>query len=495
MPQLTRMRRDSVVRLIRSFLHRSRRRADRFDLWSWAEEDHPRGEGGKFASNGGGAKAEKKKGSESVASYKKAFGTASVIEGKPALGGKVIEKPASHDPKNIHDLHAMFIYHKQMLEHAKQTGQTDKAKQEYKTANNFYNQAKKLVAEKKAAAPKKEEAKPEPKKEAPPKPTAPAPHLEHGNTVKVAGKTESGGPMVGTVVSWSPDGTKTAVLQLGKTEAEWHKNEDLSAHKVNSEWAKQQEKIGQAVAKEIGAGKTEGTINLTQSVKAAQKEHAPKATPQVSAPKEKTPDVVVKGHYKVWAKELAYSEKNALIDYSNSAYQDINNTLRTKGKEAAHPLVKAKIEAIDAALAKAPGLPHDVVLKRGVGGNFPLTVGDTYEDKGFMSTSVGDGFSGSNQFVIKAPKGAKAAYLTMSSHTKEKEVLLPRGSQLKITNIEVKASIRVIHAELIVSDKTDAADNEAPDDQEADDGEQIDLSDNPKFITQEGDLVLVKEGD
>jgi hypothetical protein len=412
---------------------------------------------------------------------------------------------------------------KEALAEAKKSGDAaaiEKAKAQHKYAMNKTSSAKHVMKKLSdneggtfsKAAPAKTEA---PKPTAKETPKAPAPHLEHGNTVKVAGATEAGGPKVGTVVGWNTEGTHTAILQLGKTEAEWHPNEKLSAHTANSSWAKEQEAIGKQVAKELGPGKSSmGPLNLEaevgQASKAAAKEKAQakpkKPTPQVSSSssassvsKTKAGPELVKSnphawgtaHYSAWKSSLTSKENSSIVAYSGSAYHSINSSLRKGDASNAH------VAAIDAALAKSPGLPHDTVLKRGMGGNFPVEVGMTYHDKGYMSTSVSEGFGGSNKMVINAPKGSKGAYLVQSSHPGEKEFLLPRGSQIKVTKVETIGGVRYIHGDLMPDVKLDqqqeweSLTEEERERLNAEEPEQDDLTNNPKFISTEEDFLPV----
>ena len=105
---------------------------------------------------------------------------------------------------------------------------------------------------------------------------------------------------------------------------------------------------------------------------------------------------------------------------------------------------------IDKAIEKIK-LTEDKELKRGVGSNAAdffnkLKVGDTYEDKGYSSTTTSDkaldafrGEEGSIELVIKAKKGSNAVSMAeigdeslKRTYAEEQEFLLPRNSKFKV---------------------------------------------------------------
>ncbi len=326
-------------------------------------------------------------------------------------------------------------------------------------------------------------------------------------TVKVAGKNEAGGPLVGVVVGQNPAGTHSLVLQLGKGEPEWQANATLSTHLANSTWAKNQEKIAQEA---IQSGKHETA--LIMPVKA---QPASKPTPQVKSKEPvhvspaqagnalamKAPSAWGKAHYSEWAKSLTTKETSAIVSYSNSGYGPTNAALR-KGTVEGNSHVKEHVAQLDSALAKAPRLPHDVMLSRGMDGDLShLKEGMKYEDKGFMSTSVGDkaAFDHKDNILrINAPKGTHGAYLLQSSHSHEKEYLLARGSQVRVTKVEMKGSKRYIHGDLIVTDagNKDAAEQKLTEEEMQrlieEEPETGDLSRNPRFNGHADDLIVTE---
>lgn len=169
-----------------------------------------------------------------------------------------------------------------------------------------------------------------------------------------------------------------------------------------------------------------------------------------------------------WDK-LSEQETNAITEYALRGYFDhINEPLR-EGKtpeELVRPInpytnsariagmntTKDVIDAMDSAIAKN-SLPENLTLFRGIN-NWPKALGTddesklvglTFQDKGFVSTSVeqsravefGSFLKDKYNTVIQieAPKGQHAVAVT-PNFPFEEEVILPRGSQFKITSVE-----------------------------------------------------------
>lgn len=141
------------------------------------------------------------------------------------------------------------------------------------------------------------------------------------------------------------------------------------------------------------------------------------------------------------------AEIEALRTYSGIAYRAINMALR-RGTDAGQ--YAQTILDLDSVFQKCT-LNEDVLLQRGVDGvalgqlwsmvtrDPKSVIGAVVEDKGFMSTSINAGsrFSGECVFQIKAPKGTRAVYMAeWSKFRREYEVLLPRGTKLKIVDVK-----------------------------------------------------------
>lgn len=137
---------------------------------------------------------------------------------------------------------------------------------------------------------------------------------------------------------------------------------------------------------------------------------------------------------------------NALKSYTGSRYKDINKFLR-KGPPPQESKIVADMDKAFDKVAEKGGLSGGVTVYRGMRSHnlqiegISLTEGTVIHDKGFMSTSAREGAAkrfGNVHFEIDVPKGTKAAYLErVSKHTKEKELLLARGTKIRIKSVTV----------------------------------------------------------
>ena len=151
--------------------------------------------------------------------------------------------------------------------------------------------------------------------------------------------------------------------------------------------------------------------------------------------------------------EMAHPEfSGAISTYESAGGYRINEALRD-------PLIsedafQGTIDLLDKAIDIAPPLSEELVTYRGVKGdglNFFETkeVGDTWEDKGYTSTTIDAGvaqqFGGSQPydglvFRMKLPAGTKGIFPSgyhepmygWSPSMTEAEFLMPRGSKFKI---------------------------------------------------------------
>ena len=152
--------------------------------------------------------------------------------------------------------------------------------------------------------------------------------------------------------------------------------------------------------------------------------------------------------------ELAHPEfSGAISNYEGSLGKDMNEALRDP--QISDDGYKPIIDALDKAMEIAPPLSEEVVAYRGVKGNGldffdRLKVGDTWEDKGFTSTTIDPAiarrFGGSQPyydgiiFRIKLPAGTKGIFPSgyhepmygWEPDTSEAEFLMPRGSKFKV---------------------------------------------------------------
>lgn len=152
-----------------------------------------------------------------------------------------------------------------------------------------------------------------------------------------------------------------------------------------------------------------------------------------------------------WANGLSSKERGALVDYQGHAFESINGGLRSgdvpKGQAST-------IKALDSALSKKT-LPHDMELYRGMdmsseGSRAVIDTwepGSTFQDKGYLSTSL-DKHMAHNEFVetkgpkatitVRAPKGTHAGYMNAASNNhmiaNEQEMLLPRNTNYRVVS-------------------------------------------------------------
>lgn len=150
-----------------------------------------------------------------------------------------------------------------------------------------------------------------------------------------------------------------------------------------------------------------------------------------------------------FVKAISVAEKNGIYKYTGSAYDRMNEYLRGLRKNT--PFLD-EIKNATSALKKAK-LPEEVITRRGSGYNMldslgfgqatksnkSKFIGKQVIDKGFTSTSPSPsgGFSGNIEYIIKVPKGSQAMYIdSISRYSGEQELLIQRGAQFKIEEIE-----------------------------------------------------------
>lgn len=148
------------------------------------------------------------------------------------------------------------------------------------------------------------------------------------------------------------------------------------------------------------------------------------------------------------------SVAQAVASYTGSGYFKINQNLRN-GKPDQHA------DKIDRAIA-ASRAEKDMVVVRGFSheaytklaqqsGKSSLTVGDTFQDLGYVSTTrkadVAVNFGGTTGWAIKVnvPKGSNIlAAKPFSYHKDEDEFILPRGTKFKITAVHEDTNILMV---------------------------------------------------
>lgn len=166
--------------------------------------------------------------------------------------------------------------------------------------------------------------------------------------------------------------------------------------------------------------------------------------------------------FQAWGEQLSGTERTALVSYKKEAYRPINRSLRFPGKfsdEKNAEIKKEYIDPLDSALGKAT-INQDIHVYR----NFELEpfekakpeqlIGRSFYDKGFYSTSLSKTAMddmGGIRATVKVPKGTKGAYIehVASLSKNEYEVLLPRNTKFKITNVKDIKGVRHMTLEVI----------------------------------------------
>lgn len=152
-----------------------------------------------------------------------------------------------------------------------------------------------------------------------------------------------------------------------------------------------------------------------------------------------------------WLATLTGTQKNAVVSYTGSAYEAMNDYLRAKGAYDASDRTKQLIKQCQAALKKA-SLPEEVIVRRGSGYNMlkelgvdiseankDRLIGGIVQDLGFLSTSPdpSGGFSSGIEYVIKIPEGSQAMYVApISQFHSERELLVNCGGKFMVDNVE-----------------------------------------------------------
>lgn len=152
-----------------------------------------------------------------------------------------------------------------------------------------------------------------------------------------------------------------------------------------------------------------------------------------------------------WLATLTGTQKSAVVSYTGSAYESMNDYLKTKGIYGAPDRTKQLIKQCRAALKKA-SIPEEVIVRRGSGYNMlkelgidiseankDKLIGGIVQDFGFLSTSPdpSGGFSSSIEYIIKIPKGSQAMYVApISQLPSERELLVNCGGKFMVDDVE-----------------------------------------------------------
>jgi hypothetical protein len=154
--------------------------------------------------------------------------------------------------------------------------------------------------------------------------------------------------------------------------------------------------------------------------------------------------------------KLSPEEIAAAKYYTGPGYAPINSALRTGGTPP--PAANFYMSKLDQALSKST-VAEDQTAFRGVwGGDWlpkSFAPGDTITDAGYVSTAVDPNgkYDGDTQMVIRVPKGTHAIDLDgsgLTHHANEKELLLPRGTKMRvISDLPNVNGQRVINLEVV----------------------------------------------
>ena len=158
------------------------------------------------------------------------------------------------------------------------------------------------------------------------------------------------------------------------------------------------------------------------------------------------------------SRNTTISEEEALEYYQGLGYFELNYFLRygdfPKGTSLNYHLdietALEMAESIDNSIKKGPILTRELFVYRGRSVNPGHFIGQEFEDKGFVSTSLdakiatefraypGDAAPAENSILyrIKLPRGFQCLLLKGGEVGDQKEVLLPRKTKFVVRNIQ-----------------------------------------------------------
>lgn len=155
-----------------------------------------------------------------------------------------------------------------------------------------------------------------------------------------------------------------------------------------------------------------------------------------------------------WKKQLSGGQVDSLSLYADEYYNEINEWNRThpdqrnweevlpEGEGDLNSSLSRITRNLDSAIVKGT-LKEDTILFRGIDYDPKLQVGDTFMDRGFVSTSVNrfaseefaalGGEGSQTMFEIDYSAGLPAAYVsTVAGNKGETELLLPRNVEFEV---------------------------------------------------------------
>ncbi len=142
--------------------------------------------------------------------------------------------------------------------------------------------------------------------------------------------------------------------------------------------------------------------------------------------------------------KLSVGEASTIVAYSSSAYEKTNDALRAGVMDEA---TWKHVNKLNSALDKLPS--HRGEVTRGT--HLDEEMISLYkpnmivEERGFTSTSTGEGFGGNVKFKITSKSGKDIKKL--STHQSENEILFKSGTRFKVSKVEQKHGLHYIHME------------------------------------------------
>ncbi|MGW2721533.1 putative T7SS-secreted protein [Streptomyces sp. NPDC001492] len=157
----------------------------------------------------------------------------------------------------------------------------------------------------------------------------------------------------------------------------------------------------------------------------------------------------------------------ALREYSTHKYDEINGWLR--GQREKTPELESIAQHMDEALAKSH-IPESLMVRRGTeiqhwldqfdADNAKQLVGRTLSDKGYFSTSIGETPAFGHKPVwlhLEVPEGHPGIWMDqvdgarnmITANPKERELLLPQGTQFEVTHVTRESGKIHIHGKVL----------------------------------------------
>ncbi|MEU6918730.1 ADP-ribosyltransferase, partial [Streptomyces olindensis] len=177
-----------------------------------------------------------------------------------------------------------------------------------------------------------------------------------------------------------------------------------------------------------------------------------------------------------YAENMPPERKQAVWDYTDepdytqpaphptdgwATYKEMNGYLRSGDPSKLTPYVQHNIDEVDKALA-GRAVPEDVMVVRGTGlGHIEMDspfdmLGKTYDDKGYMSTSLGNhpvgAFADEEAILhLRVPKGTPALWVEKVGKfgQGEREILLGRGTEYRVTRVFMENGQVQVYGEVL----------------------------------------------